>query len=65
MVSPAGLVAKDKVTLWRVLPLGCVARTESGLALMTRYAEVKRITYNFQQLRLKQILGSGISSVGT
>ena len=47
MVSPAGLVAKDKVTLWRVLPLGCAAVTGSGLALMTRYAEVKRITYNF------------------
>ena len=46
MVSPVGLVAKDKVTLWRVVPLGCVV-TESGLALMTRYAEVKRITYNF------------------
>ena len=41
MVSPAGLVAKDKVTLWRVLLLGCAAVTESGRALMTRYAEVK------------------------
>ena len=47
MVSPAGLVAKDKVTLWRVVPLGSAAVTESGLALMTRYAEVKRIKYNF------------------
>ena len=47
MVSPAGLVAKDKVILWRVLPLGCAAVTGSGLAPMIRYAEVKRITYNF------------------
>ena len=47
MVSPAGLVAKDKVTLWRVLPLGCVAVTDSGLETMTQYAKVKRIAYTF------------------
>ena len=45
MVSLAGLVAKDKATLWRVVPLGCAAVTESGLETMTRYAKVKRITY--------------------
>ena len=47
MVSLAGSVAKDKVTLWRVVPLGCVAVTESGLETMKRYAKVKRIAYNF------------------
>ena len=47
MVSPAGLVAKDKDTFWRVLPLGCVAVTKSGLETMTRCAKVKRIAYKF------------------
>ena len=47
MVSPAGLVAKDKVTLWKVVPFGFVAVTESGLDTMTRYAKVKRVANNF------------------
>ena len=47
MVSPAGLVAKDKVTLWKVVLLACAEVTESGQETMTRYAKVKTIAGNY------------------